>query len=168
MDTANEFQILKPASWPRPSGYSNGIAITGRQIFVAGQVGWNAEGKFTSTRLADQVRQALRNICTVLAEAQAGPEHIVRLTWYLTSRDEYLADLDQIGAAYRDVMGKNFPVMSVVQVVALMEAQAKVEIEATAVVPDKTVAARAPATEDTAEVEVFDIALEDIVAPPSR
>jgi enamine deaminase RidA (YjgF/YER057c/UK114 family) len=136
MGTANEFQILKPAAWPRPSGYSNGIAITGRQIFVAGQVGWDAAGKFNSTRLADQVRQALKNICLVLAEAHAGPEHIVRLTWYLTSRDEYLADLDNIGAAYRQVMGKNFPVMSVVQVVALMEAQAKVEIEATAVLPE--------------------------------
>jgi enamine deaminase RidA (YjgF/YER057c/UK114 family) len=135
MQAANELQILKPASWPRPSGYSNGIAITGRQIFVAGQVGWNAECKFVCTGLADQVRQALTNICTVLAEAQAGPEHIVRLTWFLTSRDEYLADLDNIGAAYRDVMGRNFPVMSVVQVVALMEAQAKVEIEATAVIP---------------------------------
>jgi enamine deaminase RidA (YjgF/YER057c/UK114 family) len=139
MQAANEFQILKPASWPRPSGYSNGIAITGRQIFVAGQVGWDASGKFVGTRLADQVRQALTNICTVLAEAQAGPEHIVRLTWFLTSREEYLADLDNIGAAYRDVMGKNFPVMSVVQVVALMEAQAKVEIEATAVIPEPPV-----------------------------
>jgi enamine deaminase RidA (YjgF/YER057c/UK114 family) len=168
MDTANEFQILKPASWRRPSGYSNGIAITGRQIFVAGQVGWDAECKFTSTKLADQVRQALQNICSVLAEAHAGPEHIVRLTWYLTSRDEYLADLDNIGTAYRDVMGKNFPVMSVVQVVALMEAQAKVEIEATAVIPDKTEAADSAAAEDTAEVEVFDIQLEDIVTPPSR
>jgi enamine deaminase RidA (YjgF/YER057c/UK114 family) len=128
-------QVLKPAEWPRPHGYSNGIATTGRQIFVAGQVGWDAEGRFKSTRLADQVRQALLNVCAVLAEAQAGPEHVVRLTWYLTSRDEYLSDLENIGAAYRDVMGKNFPVMSVVQVVALMEAAAKVEIEATAVVP---------------------------------
>jgi enamine deaminase RidA (YjgF/YER057c/UK114 family) len=128
-------QILKPARWPRPNGYSNGIAITGRQVFVAGQVGWDAEGRFNSTHLADQVKQALRNICAVLAEAEAGPEHIVRLTWYLTSREEYLSDLESIGAAYRDVMGKNFPVMSVVQVVALMEAEAKVEIEATAVVP---------------------------------
>jgi enamine deaminase RidA (YjgF/YER057c/UK114 family) len=168
MDTANEFQILKPAGWPRPSGYSNGIAITGRQIFVAGQVGWDGQCKFTSTKLADQVRQALRNICTVLAEAQAGPEHIVRLTWYLTSRDEYLADLDNIGAAYRDVMGKTFPVMSVVQVVALMEAQAKVEIEATAVIPDKIATTGTDAGEDTAEVEVFDIPLEDVVAPPTR
>ena len=135
-DAANHFQILKPAGWPRPSGYSNGIAATGRQIFVAGQVGWDGAGKFNSTRLADQVRQALQNICAVLAEAQAGPQHIVRLTWYLTSRDEYLSDLENIGAAYRQVMGKNFPVMSVVQVIALMEAEAKVEIEATAVLPN--------------------------------
>jgi len=134
-DRAGDFQILKPASWPRPSGYSNGIAVTGRQIFVAGQIGWDSQCKFNSTKLADQVRQALKNICAVLAEAQAGPEHIVRLTWFLTSRDEYVNDLENIGAAYREVMGKNFPVMSVVQVVALMEAQAKVEIEATAVVP---------------------------------
>jgi enamine deaminase RidA (YjgF/YER057c/UK114 family) len=141
--------ILKPAHWPRPSGYSNGIAVTGRQIFIAGQVGWDAQRRFNSTRLADQVRQSLQNICAVLAEAQAGPEHLVRLTWYLTSRDEYLADLEGIGAAYRDVMGKNYPVMSVVQVVALMEPEAKVEIEATAVLP-------------------VDVALNDIVAGPSR
>jgi enamine deaminase RidA (YjgF/YER057c/UK114 family) len=130
-----QHQVLKPASWPRPSGYSNGIAASGRQIFVAGQVGWDAQCRFNGTRLADQVKQALQNICSVLKEANAGPEHIVRLTWYLTSRDEYLADLENIGVAYRAVMGKNFPVMSVVQVVALMEAEAKVEIEATAVVP---------------------------------
>ncbi len=108
---------------------------SGRQIFIAGQIGWDAQGRFNSERLADQVRQTLENICTVLAQAQAGPEHIVRLTWYVTSRDEYYAELADIGVAYRAVMGKNFPVMSVVQVVALMEAQAKVEIEATAVVP---------------------------------
>jgi enamine deaminase RidA (YjgF/YER057c/UK114 family) len=136
MSPQREYQILKPSTWPRPSGYSNGIAVNGRQIFVAGQVGWDSQCRFNSTRLADQVRQALQNICAVLAEANAGPEHIVRLTWYLTSRDEYLSDLESIGVAYREVMGKNFPVMSVVQVVALMEAQAKVEIEATAVIPD--------------------------------
>jgi|SRR5579872_5330221 len=129
-------QILKPADWPRPSGYSNGIAVTGRQIYVAGQVGWDSRGQFTSTRLADQIKQALLNVLAVLAEAKAGPEHIVRLTWYLTSRQEYVSDLPNIGAAYREVMGKHFPVMSVVQVVALMEAEAKVEIEATAVLPD--------------------------------
>ena len=128
--------ILNPSGWPRPAGYSNGIVARGRQIFVAGQIGWDANGRFNSTRLADQVKQALRNICAVLAEAQAGPEHIVRLTWYVTSREEYVSDLESIGAAYRDVMGKHFPVMSVVQVVALVEADAKVEIEATAVVPD--------------------------------
>jgi enamine deaminase RidA (YjgF/YER057c/UK114 family) len=129
--------ILQPAGWPRPRGYSNGIAVCGRQIFVAGQIGWNEQGRFVGTRLADQVAQALANICAVLATAGAGPEHIVRLTWYLTSREEYLAQLADIGAAYRSVMGKNFPVMSVVQVVALMESEAKVEIEATAVVPDE-------------------------------
>ena len=128
-------QILQPAQWPRPRGYSNGIVVSGRQIFVAGQIGWDAQGRFNSERLAPQVRQSLENICAVLAQAQAGPEHIVRLTWYVTSRDEYHAELADIGAAYRAVMGKNFPAMSVVQVVALMERQAKVEIEATAVVP---------------------------------
>jgi len=132
---SGEFQILKPAHWPRPNGYSNGIAATGRQVFVSGQVGWDADGKFSSSRLADQVKQALKNICTVLAEAQSGPQHIVRLTWYLTSREEYFADLENIGLAYRDVMGKSYPAMSVVQVVALVEPEAKVEIEATAVVP---------------------------------
>ena len=131
-------QILQPPEWPRPRGYANGIAVCGRQIFVAGQIGWDAQGRFNSERLADQVKLALENICTVLAQAQAGPEHIVRLTWYVTSRDEYHAELADIGAAYRAVMGKNFPVMSVVQVVALIEAQAKVEIEATAVLPGES------------------------------
>ena len=127
--------ILQPDGWPRPRGYSNGIAVSGRQIFVAGQIGWNARCHFDSDRLADQVGQALANICDVLATANAGPEHIVRLTWYVTSREEYHSQLADIGAAYRRVMGRNFPVMSVVQVVALMEALAKVEIEATAVLP---------------------------------
>lgn len=135
-------QILNPAGWPRPRGYSNGIAASGRQIFVAGQVGWDASCRFGSTRLADQVRQSLENIRAVLATAHAGPEHIVRLTWYVTSRDEYRAELDSIGAAYRAVMGKHFPVMSVVQVVALIEPEAKVEIEATAVIPEPASNAR--------------------------
>jgi enamine deaminase RidA (YjgF/YER057c/UK114 family) len=128
-------KILQPAQWPRPLGYSNGVVVSGRQIFVAGQIGWDAQGRFASERLADQVRQALENICAVLAQAEAGPEHIVRLTWYVTSRDEYHAGLADIGVAYRSVLGKNFPPMSVVQVVALMEERAKVEIEATAVIP---------------------------------
>jgi enamine deaminase RidA (YjgF/YER057c/UK114 family) len=128
-------QILNPAGWRRPKGYSNGIAVSGRQVYVAGQIGWDAQGVFVSDQLADQVKQALLNICAVLAEANAAAEHIVRLTWYVTSREEYHANLPAIGAAYRAVLGKNFPVMSVVAVPALMEAQAKVEIEATAVVP---------------------------------
>jgi enamine deaminase RidA (YjgF/YER057c/UK114 family) len=133
--TSNGFEILQPEGWPRPKGYSNGIAAQGQQIFIAGQIGWDGEGRFASPKLAGQVKQALENIIAVLAEAQGKPEHIVRLTWYVTSRDEYHAELAEIGAAYRAVMGKHFPVMSVVQVVALMEKEAKVEIEATAVVP---------------------------------
>ena len=127
------FQILLPEGWPQPPGYSNGVIAEGRQIFIAGQVGWDAQGRFRSPHMADQVKQSLENILAILAQAKAGPEQIVRLTWYITSRDEYHAELKQIGAAYREVMGKHFPAMSVVQVVALMEAQAKVEIEATAV-----------------------------------
>jgi enamine deaminase RidA (YjgF/YER057c/UK114 family) len=133
--TSKGFEILQPRGWPRPKGYSNGIAAVGRQIFVAGQVGWDAEGRFGSPRLAGQVKQALQNIVAVLTEVEGKPEHIVRLTWYVTSREEYHAELREIGEAYRTVMGKHFPVMSVVQVVALMEAEAKVEIEATAVLP---------------------------------
>jgi enamine deaminase RidA (YjgF/YER057c/UK114 family) len=129
-------QILQPAHWPRPKGYSNGIVANGRQVFVAGQVGWDAQGRFVSASLAAQVRQALANVCVVLAEAGGAPEHIVRLTWYLTSRSEYYGELAEIGAAYRSVMGRHFPTMSVVQVVALMESEAKVEIEATAVIPE--------------------------------
>jgi enamine deaminase RidA (YjgF/YER057c/UK114 family) len=128
-------EILQPPGWPRPRGYSNGIAVSGRQIFVAGQIGWDEQGRFVGPRLADQAAQALANICAVLAAAGAGPQHIVRLTWYVTSREEYHAQLADIGTAYRSVIGKHFPVMSVVQVVALMESEAKVEIEATAVVP---------------------------------
>lgn len=133
--TSKGFEILQPEGWPRPKGYSNGIAALGRQIFIAGQVGWDSAGRFASPKLAGQVKQALENIIAVLTAAQAKPEHIVRLTWYVTSRDEYHTELAEIGAAYRAVLGKHFPVMSVVQVVALMEKEAKVEIEATAVVP---------------------------------
>jgi enamine deaminase RidA (YjgF/YER057c/UK114 family) len=127
-------QVLQPAGWPRPKGYANGMVAVGRQVFVAGQVGWDEQQQFPKT-LTAQVRQALKNIVTVLREADAQPEHIVRLTWYITSRDEYHAELQQIGEVYRDILGRHFPTMAVVQVVALMEAQAKVEIEATAVVP---------------------------------
>ena len=132
--TAKGLETLLPKGWPRPKGYSNGIAAVGRQVFIAGQIGWDSEGRFASPKLAGQVKQALENIIAVLAEAPGKPEHIVRLTWYVTSREEYHDELAEIGAAYREVMGKHFPVMSVVQVVALMEKDAKVEIEATAVV----------------------------------
>jgi enamine deaminase RidA (YjgF/YER057c/UK114 family) len=137
MNTDKEFiEVLQPQGWARPRGYSNGMAVQGRQIYVAGQVGWDGNGRFASPRLADQVRQALLNIVAILAEAGGAPEHIVRLTWYVTSRDEYYEQLSDIGAGYRAVMGKNFPTMSVVQVVALMEKEARVEIEATAVLPE--------------------------------
>jgi enamine deaminase RidA (YjgF/YER057c/UK114 family) len=129
-------EVLQPAGWPRPKGYSNGITARGRQVYVAGQIGWDAAGQFAAGGMAAQVGQALRNIVAVLAEAGARPEHLVRLTWFVTSRAEYLAEAAEIGAAYRAVLGKHFPVMSVVEVTALMESQAKVEIEATAVIPD--------------------------------
>jgi enamine deaminase RidA (YjgF/YER057c/UK114 family) len=128
--------VLQPEGWPRPSGYSNGVLAQGRQVFIAGQVGWNPRsGKFESAQLVDQVAQTLENVLAVLAQAGGRPEHIVRMTWYLTSRDEYIAHLRDIGAAYRRVMGKHFPAMTAVAVTALIEAHAKVEIEATAVIP---------------------------------
>lgn len=129
-------RFLQPPDWKRPLGYSNGVLAQGRQVFIAGQVGWNpCDGRFTNSSLSEQVAQALRNVLSVLAEAQGRPEHIVRMTWYLTSRAEYLSQLKQIGAAYREVMGKHFPAMTAVEVTALVEPQAKVEIEATAVIP---------------------------------
>ena len=128
-------EVLQPAGWVRPRGYANGIATSGRQVYIAGQVGWDAQCRFTSDRFAAQLRQALMNVVAVLAEAGGGAEHLVRLTWYITSRDEYQAELAEVGAAYREVLGRHYPVMSVVQVVALIEPRAKVEIEATAVIP---------------------------------
>jgi enamine deaminase RidA (YjgF/YER057c/UK114 family) len=128
-------QTLQPPGWPRPRGYANGIAADGRLVFVAGQIGWDQRGAFPASDLPGQVRQALRNVVAVLAEAGARPEHVARMTWYVTDRDAYVADPAALGAAYRDVMGHHFPAMSVVQVGALVEPQAKVEIEATAVVP---------------------------------
>ncbi len=127
-------QILQPSGWPRPSGYANGMAAEGRQIFISGQIGWNTKQQFASDDLAVQVRQALANIVEVLACANAKPEHLVRLTWYVTSREEYYASIVAIGTAYREVIGRHFPAMSVVVVAGLLEPRAKVEIEATAVV----------------------------------
>ena len=128
-------KILNPEGWPRPKGYSNGIAATGEQIYVAGQIGWNKEWVFETDDFIGQCRQALQNIVDVLAEAEAGPEHITRMTWYVTDRDEYLKRGVELGAVYRDIIGKHYPVMTAVQVVALMESEAQVEIEVTAVKP---------------------------------
>jgi enamine deaminase RidA (YjgF/YER057c/UK114 family) len=129
-------RALQPPGWPRPRGYANGIEASGRLVFTAGQIGWDETGSLAAPDLAGQVRQTLANVVAVLAEAGAGPEHVVRLTWYVTSREEYLGALQEIGAAYRDVMGRHFPAMAVVVVAGLVEAEAKVEIEATAVVPE--------------------------------
>jgi enamine deaminase RidA (YjgF/YER057c/UK114 family) len=128
-------RALQPPGWPRAGGYAHGIEAQGRLVFTAGQIGWGPDGGFASSDLAGQVRQTLANVVAVLAEAGAGPEHVVRLTWYVVDREEYLASQKEIGAAYREVMGRHFPAMAVVVVAGLVEADARVEIEATAVVP---------------------------------
>ncbi len=128
-------KVLQPPGWPAPRGYANGVAARGTQVFVAGQIGWNAANVFDSDDLVAQVRQTLLNVRAVLAEAGATPEHMCRMTWYLTDRSEYLARAREIGQAYREVMGSYGVAMSAVQVVALMEPRAKVEIEVTAVLP---------------------------------
>ena len=128
-------EILQPPGWPRPKGYSNGVAASGRQVFVSGMVGWDADYTFQTDDFVAQARQALVNIVAVLREAGAGPEHIVRMTWYVLERREYLDAGAALGAAYRDVIGRHYPAMSAVQVAGLMEARARVEIEVTAVVP---------------------------------
>ena len=127
--------ILNPAGWKRPKGYSNAVAASGRHIHVAGQIGWNAQEQFETDDLAGQVRQALSNIVAVLAEGGAGPEHVARMTWYVLDKREYLDAARDIGRAYREVMGRNYPAMTLVQVAALLEDRARVEIEVTAVVP---------------------------------
>ncbi len=129
-------QILQPPGWDRPKGYANGVAVRGRQVFVAGMIGWDGQCRFHTDTLAGQVRQALANVVAVLAEAGAKPEHIVRMTWYVTDKREYLAASREIGAAYREWVGNFNVAMTAVQVAALIEDRAKVEIEVTAVVPD--------------------------------
>lgn len=129
-------EFLHPPGWTAPKGYSNGVSTRGRQIYLAGQIGWNESQQLVSSRFAVQVRQALQNIMALLAQAGGRPEHLVRLTWFVTNLDEYRAEQKELGAAYRDVIGRHYPPMSVVQVVALVEPGAKVEIEATAVIPD--------------------------------
>ena len=128
-------EVLHPANWKTPSGYANGIAASGRTVFVGGQIGWNGDQVFESDDFVDQVEMALRNVLAILKEADAGPEHLVRLTWYITDKREYLSRLRDVGAVYRTVFGKNFPAMAMVQVADLIEDRAKVEIEATAVIP---------------------------------
>jgi len=131
-------QILQPPGWARAKGFSNGIAASGRLVFIAGQVGWTGQGEWKERSFAGQFRQALKNILEVLKEAQGRPEHIVRLTWYVLDKQEYLAALKDVGAAYRELMGRHYPAMAVVQVSGLMEDKARLEIEATAVISHET------------------------------
>lgn len=128
-------QLLQPPGWVRPCGYSNGVAASGRTVCVSGMLGWDGQGRFHSSDFAVQVRQALENIVAVLAEAGARPEHIVRMTWYVVDKQEYVAAYKQIGLAYRELIGQHYPAMTAVQVAALVEDQARVEIEVTAIVP---------------------------------
>lgn len=127
--------VLHPRHWKPAKGYANGIAAEGRMIFTGGMIGWNAQCEFETDDFVEQAAQALRNIVAVLAEGGARPEHLVRLTWYVTDKREYLANLRGLGAAYQQIIGRHYPAMALVQVVALVEDRAKVEIEATAVVP---------------------------------
>ncbi len=129
-------QILQPPQWVKPRGYSNGIVARGQTVYLAGQFGCNAEGKFDASDFAGQARQALKNIVAILAEAGAGPGHICRLNWYVADRKEYIASLREVGAAYRDIIGKNFPVMTALEVGGFMDEGARLEIEVTAMIPD--------------------------------
>jgi enamine deaminase RidA (YjgF/YER057c/UK114 family) len=129
-------EFLQPPGWPRARGYSNGVAASGRTVFVSGMIGWDAHGVFHTDDFAGQVRQALENIVAVLAEAGAGPQHIARMTWYVLDTKEYVAAYKAVGAAYRDIIGAHYPAMTAVQVAGLVEERARVEIEVTAVVPD--------------------------------
>lgn len=129
------FETLQPEGWAKPVGYANGVAAEGTLIFVGGQIGWNANAEFETDDFAAQTRQTLENIVAVLKAGGAGPEHVTSMTWYVTDKAEYLANLKGVGAAYRDTMGKNFPAMALVQVAALVEDRAKVEIQAFAVKP---------------------------------
>jgi len=129
-------KLLLPKGWPMPSGYSQGIAVRGTQIFVAGQIGWTSEGFFESDEFWLQTRQALKNTVSILSEAGAKPEHIVRMTWYITDCQEYLSQLKQVGEVYREIIGVHFPVMTIVEISKLLEKRAKLEIETTAVIPE--------------------------------
>ncbi len=129
-------EFLQPEGWARPAGYANGVAATGRTIFVGGQIGWNGQCQFETDDFVGQVRQTLENVVAVLKAGGAEPRHITSMTWYFTDKKEYIANLRGIGQAYRDVIGRHFPAMAAMQVVALVEDRARIEIQATAVVPD--------------------------------
>ena len=129
-------RIVQPEGWPRPRGYANGVVAEGRVLFISGQVAWNEREQFESDDIVEQVRQALKNTLTMLEAGGARPEHVARMTWYITDKREYMARGKEIGAVYRECMGSHYPAMSMVQVAALMEDRAKVEIETTAVIPD--------------------------------
>ena len=129
-------KLHNPEGWPRPKGYSNAVSASGRTVFVAGQIGWDETETFQSDDFIAQVRQTLKNTLAALESAGAGPEHIARMTWYVTDKKEYLSRLDEMGAAYRELIGRHFPAMAMVEVSALMEDRAKVEIETTAMIDD--------------------------------
>jgi enamine deaminase RidA (YjgF/YER057c/UK114 family) len=129
-------QVLQPPGWARPRGYANGIAASGRMVFVSGMIGWDGAGQFHTDDFAGQVRQALHNVLAVLKEAGGGPQHIVRMTWYVVDKHEYVAAYPAIGAIYRELIGKHYPAMTAVEVAGLLEPRARVEIEVTAVVPE--------------------------------
>jgi enamine deaminase RidA (YjgF/YER057c/UK114 family) len=131
-------QVLQPPGWARAKGFSNGIAARGNLVFIAGQIGWTGQGEWIEKSFGGQFRQALQNVLEVLKQANGGPEHIVRLTWYVLDKQEYIASLKEVGVAYRELMGKHYPTMAVVQVSGLVEDEARLEIEATAVVPEET------------------------------
>lgn len=128
-------EILQPAGWKQPIGYANGVAASGRLVFVAGQIGWNAECRFETDDFVEQTRQALANVVAVVAEAGGSPEHIATMTWYLTSKGEYLENLRAVGQVWRAVLGRHFPAIAAVEVAGLMEDRAKIEIQAMAVIP---------------------------------
>ncbi len=130
-------RIVQPEGWPRPRGYANGVLAEGRLLFISGQVAWDEREQFVSDDIVEQVRQALKNTLTMLRAGGARPEHVARMTWYITDKREYMARAREIGAAYRECMGTHYPAMSMVQVASLMEDRAKVEIETTAVIPSQ-------------------------------
>ncbi len=135
--TTSPHKTLQPAGWPTAKGYSNGIIARGETIYVAGMIGWNEKQEFAASDFTGQFRQTLINILAVLKEANAKPEHIVRMTWYINDKQEYLSALKEVGNTYREIMGKHYPVMAVIEVKSFMEDKAKLEIEATAVIPDE-------------------------------